>query len=67
MEIVRPQNTRGISEFYPHEIFEEGDIFEIFWKIKILRFFAKKSRDLAPALRAAKRKRSVIWDVNISI
>ena len=28
--VERSQNVRAISEFYPHEIFHEGAIFEIF-------------------------------------
>ena len=43
MEIVRSQNTRAISEFYPHEIFHEGAIFESFLKkVKIFEFEKKK-------------------------
>ena len=38
MEIVRPKNTRAISEFYPVEIFHEGAIFET--------LFLKKSKKL---------------------
>ena len=30
MELVRSQNANEISEFYPHEIFHEGSIFESF-------------------------------------
>ena len=34
MELVRSQNANTIPEFYPHEIFHEGAIFEdIFEKI----------------------------------
>ena len=31
MKIVRPQNANAITEFYPHEIFHEGAIFESFF------------------------------------
>ena len=53
MEIVRSQNARSISEFYPVEIFHEGAIFEIFWKIW---FFWKNAKDNAPALRVLARE-----------
>ena len=36
MELVRYQNDNAISEFYPHEIFHEGAIFE---DIFIFHFF----------------------------
>ena len=42
MEIVRPQNAHAIPEFYPHEIFHEGVIFESFLKkVKIFEFLKK--------------------------
>ena len=38
MEIVRPQNARAISEFYPVKLFHEGAIFEIcLGKMKIFK------------------------------
>ena len=49
MEIVRAQNTRAIAEFYPHEIFHEVAIFEIFFE-KIEKS-AKQCKDNAPALQ----------------
>ena len=43
MELVRSLNTNTISEFYPHEVFHEGAIFESFLKkVKILDFSKKK-------------------------
>ena len=43
MELVRSQNANAISEFYPHEIFHEGVIFESFLKkVKIFEFSKKK-------------------------
>ena len=42
IKIVRPQNDRAISEFYPHEVFPGGDIL-----MKILKnsnFSEKKKR-----------------------
>ena len=45
MEIVISQNTRAISEFYPHEIFLEGAIFESFLeKSQNFRIFEKKNK-----------------------
>ena len=41
MEIVRPQNARAILEFYPLEVFDEGDIFEICSE-KRETYFSKK-------------------------
>ena len=40
MEIVRSQNARAVSEFYPHDFFHEGAIFEFFLE-KIVFFFEK--------------------------
>ena len=43
MKIVRSQNAWAIPEFYPHEIFHEGAIFEIFFeKIEIIEFLKMK-------------------------
>ena len=43
MKLVRSQNANGISEFYPHEIFHEGAIFESFLKkVKFLEFLKKR-------------------------
>ena len=42
MDIARPQNADVITEFYAHEIFHEGAIFEIFFENnKIFTFFEK--------------------------
>ena len=53
MEEVRSQNARAISEFYPHDFFHEGAIFEICLK-KIEN--CKNARDNAPALRVLARE-----------
>ena len=53
MEIVRSQNARAISEFYLHEIFHEGAIFE---KISIFLFVDKKTRDEGPDVRVLVRE-----------
>ena len=43
MELVRSQNANTISEFYPHEIFHEGAIFESFLKkVKKIEFLKKR-------------------------
>ena len=43
MELVGSQNANTISEFYPHEIFHEGAIFDSFLKkVKIFEFSKKK-------------------------
>ena len=41
MKIVRSQNANEISEFYPHEIFHDGAIFEIFLKKSFFRKMQK--------------------------
>ena len=53
MKIVRSQNANEISEFYPHEIFHDGAIFEIFLKN---RKFSKNAKDNVPALRVLARE-----------
>ena len=50
MEIVRRQHANTISEFYPHEIFHDGAIFEK------ITFFRKNAEDSAPALRVLARE-----------
>ena len=44
MELVRSQNANTISEFYPHEIFHEGAIFESFFEkicVKVINIAIK--------------------------
>ena len=57
MEIVRYQNANAGSEFYWHEIFHEGVIFENFFKnLKIFEVFKKKMKGKSPALRVLARE-----------
>ena len=56
MEIVRFQNANAISEFYPHEIFHEGVIFEKFVKKNWFFWNFEKKIDIAPALRVLARE-----------
>ena len=44
MKIVRSQNANEISEFYPHEVFHDGAIFEIFFQK--IEHFRKNAKDL---------------------
>jgi len=47
MEIVRCQTVKTIPEFYPHEIFHEGVIFEIFLeKVQIFEFLQKMKGEM---------------------
>ena len=57
MELIRSLNANVISEFYPHENFHEGAIFESFL-IFFLKFqiFEKNVSDQAPALRVFARE-----------
>ena len=47
MELVGSRNANTISEFYPHEIFHEGAIFEdIFKKVQIFLFSERNAGEI---------------------
>ena len=56
MEVVISQNARAISEFYPHDFFHEGVIFEICFEKKKIICFEQNGRVHAPALRVLARE-----------
>ena len=57
MEIVRPANANAVAEFYWHEIFQEGAIFEVFLeKLKNSIFLKEKVRGKSPALQVLARE-----------